>query len=46
MTLKEIIIMAHNYGGLYEATLSREYCQETLLKDIEKQCAINGVVSS
>jgi len=33
MIIEEIIKMAHNYGCLYEGTLSEVYSEETLLKD-------------
>ena len=45
MSIEEIIKMAHNYGCLYESTLSEVYSEETLLKDLKKQLTIH-VVSS
>ena len=46
MNIEEIIKMAHNYGCLYESTLSEVYSEETLLKDIKKQLTLTDVVSS
>ena len=44
MSIEEIIKMAHNYGCLYESTLSEVYSEETLLKDLEKQLTLTVVV--
>ena len=44
MSIEEIIKMAHNYGCLYESTLSEVYSEETLLKDIKKQLTLTDVV--
>ena len=43
MSIEEIIKMAHNYGCLYEGTLNEDYSEETLLKDLKKQCTITDV---
>ena len=44
MSIKEIITMAHNYGCLYERTLSEVYSEETLLKDLKEQLTLTDVV--
>jgi hypothetical protein len=44
MSIEEIIKMAHNYGCLYESTLSEVYSEETLLKDLKKQLTLTDVV--
>jgi hypothetical protein len=43
MYLKDIIKMAHNYGGLYESSLSDVYSEESLLKEIKDNLILNGV---
>ena len=43
MSIEEIIKMAHNYGCLYESTLSEVYSEETLLKDLKKQLTLTDV---
>ena len=43
MSIKEIIKMAHNYGCLYESTLSEVYSEETLLKDLKKELTLTDV---
>jgi hypothetical protein len=43
MSIEEIIKMAHNYGGLYESTLSEVYSEETLLKDLKEQLTLTDV---
>ena len=46
MSIEEIIKMAHNYGCLYESTLSEVYSEETLLKDLKKQLTLTDVIVS
>jgi hypothetical protein len=46
MSIEEIIKMAHNYGCLYESTLSEVYSEETLLKDLKQQLTLTDVVST
>ena len=43
MSIEEIIKMAHNYGCLYESTLSEVYSEETLLKDLKQQLTLTDV---
>lgn len=45
MSIQEIITMAHNYGCLYESTLSEVYSEETLLKDLKEQLTLTDVGS-
>ena len=44
MSIEEIIKMAHNYGCLYESTLSEVYSEESLLKDLKKQLTLTDVL--
>jgi len=44
MSIEEIIKIAHNYGGLYESTLSEMYSEESLLKDLKKELTLTVVV--
>ncbi len=40
MNIKDLIIKAHNYGGLYESTLSREYSEEAFFKEHKEEIEV------